>query len=270
MLVFTKSLMQNITKPTLALLFLCLCMTGQGQFVQTLLNEKPFKSGEKLTYKVKFGPVVGGNALLVITKVYHNNMLVYHASAEGKTVGIAEKLYNVKDVFESYFELTTLLPHRAIRNIKEGRYRKRDEAIFDHYFHTVYCMRIDTTIQVPQNILDIVSVLYYIRSLDLTTIKPGDVVNTITFFDEELFPFDIRYKGKEDIKTKFGYIRCLRFDPVVITGRMFESEDDMSIWFSDDMNHLPVKVRFDLRVGSLRLELDEFLNVKYPLEVYRK
>jgi len=262
--------MQNMTKLLVTILILFLCLTGSGQSVLTIFNEKPFKSGEKLTYSVKFGPVVGGNASLVIRKVRHNETIVYHAVAEGKTVGIAEKLYSVKDVFESYFEMKTLLPHRAIRSVKEGRYRKHDEAIFDHNSRTVYCTRIDTTFQVPPGIYDMVSVLYYVRSLDLTNLNPGDVLNTITFFDEELLPFDIRYKGKEDIKTKFGYIRCLRFDPVVVTGRMFESEDDMSIWFSDDKNHLPVKVRFDLRVGSLRIELNEFLNVKYPLEVYRK
>jgi hypothetical protein len=95
--------------------------------------------------------------------------------------------------------------------------------------------------------------------------KPGEVLKTITYFDDELFPFQIRYKGKEDVKTKFGKIKCYRFDPVVEPGRMFDSEDDMTIWMSADKNVIPIKVRFDLLVGSLRMELDEFSNLKYPL-----
>jgi hypothetical protein len=110
-----------------------------------------------------------------------------------------------------------------------------------------------------------ISLLYFIRSVNYSQIKSGDVIKTITYFDDEIFPFEIRYKGKEEIKTKFGKIRCHRFDPVVEPGRMFESEDDMQIWLSDDKNVIPIKVRFDLVVGSLRMEIDEYSNLKYPL-----
>jgi hypothetical protein len=48
-------------------------------------------------------------------------------------------------------------------------------------------------------------------------------------------------------------------------GRMFDSEDDMTIWLSADKNIIPIKVRFDLLVGSLRMDLEEFSNLKYPL-----
>ena len=108
---------------------------------------------------------------------------------------------------------------------------------------------------VPAGTLDMVSVLFYLRSLDLQNLLPGDVLHPVTFFNEALFPFDIRYKGKETVKTKFGKIKCFRFDPVVEPGRMFASEDDMIIWISDDQNRIPVKVRFDLLVGSLHMEL---------------
>lgn len=230
-----------------------------------VLREKPYKSGEKLTYIVRFGPIIGGTASMVIKQTTYKNLTVYHSVAQGKTIGVAEKLYSVKDVFESYFDISTGLPHRLIRDVKEGTYKKHEEAFFNRSAGTAYSLRNDTTISVPENIHDMVSLLYYIRSLDYNKIKPGDVIKTITYFDDEIFPFDIRYKGKEEIKTKYGKIRCHRFDPVVEPGRMFDSEDDMQIWLSDDQNVIPVKVRFDLLVGSLRMELDQFANLKYPL-----
>jgi hypothetical protein len=257
-------------KSVLLWVFMGIYFTGYGQFKEVVLDEKSFKSGEKLTYIVKFGPIVGGSASLIVKHAYYNNQLVFHARGEGKTVGLAEKLYSVKDVFESYFDLKTGLPYKSIRDVKEGNYRKHEEAIFDLREGTVYSTRKDTLIKVPPNLLDMVSLLYYIRSLDLRTIKSGDVLHTLTFFDEELFPFDIRYKGKEEIKTDFGKIRCLRFDPVVEPGRMFDSEDDMTIWLSDDKNLIPIKVRFELLVGSLRIELADYSNLKYPLGVTGK
>jgi hypothetical protein len=53
-------------------------------------------------------------------------------------------------------------------------------------------------------------------------------------------------------------------------GRVFKSEDDMSAWFTDDQNFVPVRVRFELIVGSLRCDLDQYANLSYPLEVLSK
>jgi hypothetical protein len=247
------------------LLFLCLPLIGHGQYYQELVKEKPYKAGEKLTFTVRFGPIIGGMASIHIKQTTYMNIPVYHSVAQGKTVGLAEKLYSVKDVFESYFDMQTGLPYKLIRDVKEGNYKKHEEAFFDRKSNTAYSLRNDTTIQVPADIMDMVSLIYFIRSVNYDHIKPGDVIKTITYFDDEIFPFEIRYKGKEKVKTKYGTIRCHRFDPVVEPGRMFESEDDMQIWMSDDKNVIPIKVRFDLVVGSLRMDLDEFANVKYPL-----
>lgn len=262
---FALKAFKHMEKITPVCWLLCMSLAGYSQFREVVNQEKPFKSGEKINYYVKFGPIIGGHATLLLKQYYYDNRMVYYARGEGKTVGLAEKLYSVKDVFESYFDLTTLLPYKAIRDVKEGNYRKRDEAIFHHTENTVYCVRKDTLMSVPAGILDMVSVLFYLRSLDLQNLLPGDVLHPVTFFNEALFPFDIRYKGKEIVKTKFGKIKCFRFDPVVEPGRMFASEDDMIIWISDDQNRIPVKVRFDLLVGSLHMELSEYANLKYPL-----
>jgi len=252
-------------KPASVLLFLLYCIAGSGQFKPVESDVKPYKPGEKLSYIVKFGPIIGGTASLTLRQVTHENKIVYHSRGEGKTVGVAEKLYSVKDVFESYFDMQTGLPYKVIRDVKEGSYRKHEEAYLDRENNTAYSLRLDSTLQVPPDILDMISLIYYVRTLDMNQAKPGDVLKTVTYFDDEIFPFKIRYKGREDVKTRYGKINCYRFDPVVEPGRMFESEDDMTIWFSADKNIIPIKARFDLLVGSLKMELDEFANLKYPL-----
>jgi hypothetical protein len=251
-------------KSAVVLLFF-ICATGYGQFKPVLIKEKPFLPGEKLVYIVKYGPIVGGTASLVLRQVNYNNRMVYHARGEAKTVGLAEKLYNVKDIFESYFDIEYILPYRLIRDVKEGSYKRHEEAFFDRLKGTAYSQRLDSTLQVPSDILDMISLLYYIRSIDLSQMKNGTVLKTNTYFDDEIFPFDIRYKGIEEIRVKHGKMKCHRFDPVVEPGRMFESEDDMTFWLSADKNVIPVKVRFDLLMGSLKIELEEYSNLKYPL-----
>ena len=100
-------------------------------------------------------------------------------------------------------------------------------------------------------------------------LQKGDAIDVITFFGDEIFPFKIRYTGKEEIKTKFGRIMCFRFDPVVEPGRIFKSEDDMTMWISDDKNLIPVLVKFDMLVGSIKCELDGFSHLKYDFQSSR-
>jgi hypothetical protein len=86
------------------------------------------------------------------------------------------------------------------------------------------------------------------------------------YFSDEIFPFHLRYKGKETIKTKFGKISCIKISPVVEVGRMFKSPDDLTVWFTDDDNRLPVQVKMDIRiVGAVYLKLIEYENILRPL-----
>ncbi len=47
---------------------------------------------------------------------------------------MADALFKVKDIYESYIEPETELPVFSIRNIQEGRYRKYNEVFFDQYY----------------------------------------------------------------------------------------------------------------------------------------
>ena len=74
---------------------------------------------------------------------------------------------------------------------------------------------------------------------------------------------------KETIKTKFGKIDCLRFVPVVQEGRVFKDEDDLFLWISDDPNHVPVRIKSELLVGSIKADLVSFKGLRQDL-VFRK
>jgi hypothetical protein len=250
---------------TVIILYLISFSIASGQFEMSLTGLEPFKSGELLKYSIRYGPIHGGEAYIELKLVKHKNNPLYNAKMLAKTVGIAEKLFKVREHYESYFHPKTCMPVKSIRDVREGNYRAHDEAVFNLEDSTLYSLKSDSSIKVPPEILDMVTALYFIRSLDYQELNPGDTINLVTFFDNDIFPFPLRYRGKEVLKTKFGKIQCLRFDPVVETGRIFESEDDMIIWLSDDKNLIPVKARFDLIVGSIKCDLIEFSGLKYPL-----
>jgi hypothetical protein len=38
----------------------------------------------------------------------------------------------------------------------------------------------------------------------------------------------------------------------------------MTVWVSDDANHVPVRINSPISVGSIKVDLMKFTNLKYP------
>jgi hypothetical protein len=79
-----------------------------------------------------------------------------------------------------------------------------------------------------------------------------------------------RFQGYETIKTSMGQVECMRFLPIVITGRVFKSQDDMTVWFSNDKNFLPVRIKFDIFVGSVYCDLIEYEGLLHNFDALKK
>ncbi len=223
-----------------------------------------FNSGEELVYTLRYGPVHGGNATLSLNLTEYNNKEVFHARVHAKTLGLTDKIFDVEDIYESYFDTESCLPYKAIRNISEGGYKFYNEVYFAHDKGMLTSQK-SGEYDVPSDILDVVSSLYYLRKMNLDTLKNGDVIPITTFFGDEIFPFPLRYKGIEKVKTRLGKFNCHRFDPVVEAGRVFKSEDDMTIWLSADENLVPIRIKLDMIVGSVKCDLVKHKNLPSDL-----
>ena len=88
-------------------------------------------------------------------------------------------------------------------------------------------------------------------------------------FDFENYVFRLKYLGEEIINTKFGKIKC-RFRPIVQSGRVFEEQEGVTLWVSDDKNRHSVRIKADILVGSIKADLENFKNLKHPLKIIVK
>ncbi len=224
-----------------------------------------FIAGENLTYQIKYGFITAGTTYLALKEVMYQNKLVFHSFTVAQTSGLADKIYGVKDIYESWFDKETNLPYKQARNISEGRYKKYNEVTYNRKDNTVHS-KLSGIHPVPEKILDLSSSLYYIRRVDFSNIKEGEVIFVNMYFSDEVFPFRFVYKGKETVRTKFGKINCFKISPVVEVGRMFKRADDLTIWLSDDNNRIPVSIQMDIRiVGIVNLKLIKYENTANPL-----
>lgn len=217
-------------------------------------NEK----GEHLKYVIHYGIIRGGKASLKIKSEKLNGKDIYHATLTGKTVGLFNTLYKVRDTYESFMSQKTLLPIKAIRDIREGSYKRYNEIHFDREKNELTSQRSGVH-KVSEGIHDILSAFYFARANHFNSdLKKGEVVKIQTFFSDDPFLLQFRFMGYETINSKIGDVKCYKFIPIVETGRAFEDEDDMTIWVSADANRVPVRVQFDLFIGSLRCDLMNF------------
>lgn len=231
-------------------------------------KEDPFGPGESLIYQLSYTFITAGEASLNILEDTLDGRLYHHMKAEAVTTGVFNTLYGVRDIYESWYRPGSLLPVKAIRNIREGRYRKYNVVFFDHFVRSdsaVVHSKARGDVVVPKETYDILTgfLLFRKKYRDYPFHK-NEMIRIETYFTDELWPLNIRYKGKDKIKLKNGTVTCFKFSPVTEVGRAFKTEEDMYVWFSADENFIPVKVWFNLRVGSFKAELTGFDGLMHP------
>ena len=228
--------------------------------------------GEKLHYNINFSFVPAGDAYLLVKRDTLDGKKVWHIKLWGRTSGLADVIYKVRDRYECYMDPFTQFPLKAIRDIHEGNYKRYNEVIFDHYARkdsSVVYSQTRGKVVVPKNIYDILTGFYYFREHYAGySFRKRETVLIQTYFTDELWPLKIRYLGKDIVKVGKKEIRCLKFGPVTEVGRAFKKENDMSLWLTDDDNFLPVKIWINLKVGSFRINLADYKGLRYPVSAF--
>ena len=236
-------------------------------------REGAFKDGEWFKFKMSYGGWFNaGYATLDLKEKELNNKPVFHVVGKGWTIGPVKWFFKVKDRYESYFDTKSIIPYKFIRNIDEGGHKKDIEIKFDQDKKTasVHNKKKNTkkTINTKANVQDMVSMYYYLRNtINISALKPGDEIKTDMFFDEENYGFKLKYLGEETISTSFGEIEALKFRPYVMAGRVFKEEESLTLWVSKDKNKVPLRIKADLAVGSLRADLEAFKGLKHPFKI---
>lgn len=212
---------------------------------------------EKIVYNLKFGFIKGGEAELVITDTIFNNKRALHYFVMGRTTGLADKLYGVNDVYETTVAYDTRLPMKAIRNIKEGRYRWYNETYFYHNKGTLDSKKTGVR-EMPENLVDIISVFFYfINHYMINGMPQGLEVTFPTYHGDEINDVTVKYMGDQAIDTVNGKIDCYVLAPVVDKGKVLKRSDGLRFFVSKE-SKLPILLEFDMRVGSLKAEMQSY------------
>lgn len=232
----------------------------------------PFKDGEWFEFRIHYGIFNASYASLSLQKERLGGKEVFHAKGYGYTTGLARWFFKVEDHYETYFDAQNGRPYKFIRNIDEGGYTKNLEILFDHnkLMAQINDKKKKEQFEVPfeNNAQDLLSCFYYLRHFyPENEIAENESFSINMFFDQENYVFQLKFLGREAIDTKFGKVPCLKFRPIVQSGRVFKEQESVTLWVSDDKNKIPMRIQADILVGSIKADLENFKNLKYPFNV---
>jgi hypothetical protein len=269
-------------KRIITLAFLLIGFVAHSSEAQKSLRNVPnqaFKPGEILKFRLHYGIISAGEATLEVktTPKSMGGRDCYHVVGTGESVGAFNWFFKVRDRYESVIDKTALVPWMFVRRVDEGGFVINENVSFNHYKNTAssngtrnkkdISRGIDN---LPEGIQDMVSAFYYARTFDFSNVKEGDIFPIQGLIDNEVVPLNIKFIGREEIETKKGTFRCLKFRPMLQEGRVFKDNEDMTVWVSDDKNHLPIRVQTDVLVGSIKMDLVDFENLANTPAIVQK
>lgn len=231
------------------------------------IRNNTFNAGESLSLIVFYNAlglyINAGTANLTVYNERLFNKPVYHIVGTGATNSKYDWIFKVRDRYETYIDTGTLQPYKFIRNVDEGGFKKYENITFNHAANTAITTQ--GVYKIPACIQDVVGAMYYARNIDFNKYKPGDKIPFFLFLDNEVYNMYIRYEGKETVKTRYGKFRAIKFKPLLVKGTIFEGGERMTVYVSDDGNKIPLRIETPLLVGSVKVDMMSYDNLRYPL-----
>lgn len=263
---FRQVLSLKFMKRILGSLILFLSLTLTDLSAQGQRGNYPFTFGEELSFEVSYGWLNLADAKMQVAKKAQdqNDKPHYKIDVYGKTKGAATIFGKVNDNWGTYLDIDTNLPSISYRHIEEGKYRKHEFVHFDQQNKKATMKLFDKEnrnlketkdFDLPGQVQDLVSGFYYLRTQDLKDLKPGESVIIKGFFDKEIYNIKLIYEGTETLDTNLGKKETYIFSPQIPKNKLFRGEFPVKVWVTKDQNKIPVKIKANLFIGSLNLDI---------------
>jgi Protein of unknown function (DUF3108) len=233
-----------------------------------------FQGGEEMTFKIYYNlNFVWIPAGEVVFKVEDEGAR-YHFSAIGRTYDSYEWFYKAYNKVDSYVDKASMLPQTSLRYVKENRYKVYDKVQYDQDKKTIKFERGDdyndiklrSSKELTDQVHDMLSAVYYCRMKDYTNAQIGSEFPMKVLLDEETYSLKYRLTGREEKSIKgLGKFSTLKFTPQLVAGNVFDEKSQMKIWATDDGNKLPLMIESPVAVGTVKVVLKSWKNLKHGM-----
>jgi hypothetical protein len=234
------------------------------------LPNNAFGFGERLSFEISYGFITAAESFLTIapSPVVINGRETYEINFEVNSRPSFDIVYKVRDNYKSYVDTRGLFPWKFEQHIKEQNFKHDREVNFMPDSQKVKVKINNTELKeytAPAYVQDIFSAFYYVRTLDLSKYKEGDVINIPTFNDDKHFNLAVKIIGRETVDISAGEFKTVVVQPMLTEG-FTNKTSDIFVYLSDDERKIPIKVKMKIVIGALVAELTEYSGLRGPLD----
>jgi len=236
-----------------------------------------FQAGEELYYDVVYNWgfiwVEAGKVNFKVHEEYLDGKEVFHFESTGASLKKYDWFFKVRDYYHSWAEMDDLKPIKYSRKTSEGKQKADNKYWFDYKQQKIYTnswnsqreRKLDT-LHLSPCLFDIMTAVYYVRTLNLSKYKTNEKILLTMIVDDEIFKLYGRYLGKETINTiEKKEFKCLKFSISLVEGTMFKGGEDLVVWVTDDNNRVPILIEAKILVGVVKATFDYAKKLKHPL-----
>lgn len=240
-----------------------------------------FGPGEQLYYNVSFS---GINVMRVSIRTVGENIggrPHYHVIGNGSTDGIAKSVFDLNDTYHSWLDASTLMPTRLTGDLQENKYRHKLTYNYDWSAMSVRTTRRNqkwsadrsSTMSLKSNSGDALALFFRMRNIDSETLVKGRSYPLDLVLDSSTKAISYKFHGREDVKVRrIGTFKALKFTCTMATsdGSKYKDGMTLTVWISDDKNHIPLLMEAPVKIGKVRATLASGYKVLHPLTSLKK
>ncbi|PSG86338.1 DUF3108 domain-containing protein [Aurantibacter aestuarii] len=202
------------------------------------------------------------------SKLNTNSGELMRLKVTATTYSSFDSYFKIRDLYESYVNPKTIKPYLYNREIDEGGHYKFVKYNFDYSSRTVKALLRKKSKNFESgfwdqnfnnsfsnNTRDIISTLYYLRTLDIKKAPIGASDTFIVLFDNKEVKCSFKLLAKETINTALGSKLCYKLAINVSGTSIFKGNNDNLIWLTADENKIPVYAKFKIAVGNGELKI---------------
>ena len=186
---------------------------------------------------------------------------LWKAMARADSTGYVSNLYKVADEYTSTFSRRRFCSVGIQKTIHEGDRHREVNVRFDPQRRLGFLQERDLEgsapprqeqFPIPECVHDILSALYYVRSLPLAT---GETFDFSLNDGGRTISIQLEVQAIEEVETEIGTFEAFRVEPDVFSGQLFQQQGRMFVWFSTDERRIPVQLRAQIGIGTIGASL---------------
>ena len=213
---------------------------------------RAFRSGERLAFALFWFAIPAGTAVMEVADSGPiDGRPTLKLFSKAKSSKLLSRIYPVDNTFESVIDADDPSPHRMIFHRREGKKKNDFDITFHHDQGKVRTIKDGNAeeIAIPPHTQDVLSCLYYLRSLP--QLVPGTSVFLNIHHDKKNYRLEVRVEGIEKVPSPWGDVEAVRVLAIMPFQGIFMNEGNVRVWLTNDVRHVPLMMKAKVVVGSV-------------------